>query len=274
MRSIFLLLCLLASTSLLAAAPCPQPLRVGISSIGYSYYVQADGTPAGSAFDFYAELSQRSGCTFELSPLPRVRAWHDAELRQLDIISPTIRTAERDKHGYFIEYFRNRNDLIVHRNLSPRIHNIEQLLADPTLKIGLVRGHANGAYFDRRLQALASSPRIELSTEPRNIFLKLQAGRIQATLMTAGLYQKELDDLAMNNQVRIIEVPESDGFAVGLYLSRMTLEQPTIDWLHQHIGAMIADGSLRRLLNRRHGKALTERFYPPQTLNPAAASPG
>jgi hypothetical protein len=104
---------------------------------------------------------------------------------------------------------------------------------------------------------------VEYSAYPSNIFLKLQAGRIQATLMTAGLYQKELDQLGLHDQLRIIHVPESDAFSIGLYLSRLTLASQEIDWLSQHVQAMISDGSLRKLLSRNHGKALTAEFYLP-----------
>jgi polar amino acid transport system substrate-binding protein len=264
MRALTLLLgLLLIQTQALAETPCPQPLRVGISQIGYSYYVREDGTPAGSSFDFYNELTRRSGCVFELIPQPRVRTWHEAEQRHLDIVSPTFRTPERDRHGQFVEYFRNRNDLILLRDLAQKITTFEQLLDDPTIVIGLVRGHSNGAYFDARLQALMGTPRVQLSPNAHNVFLKLRAGRIQATLMTAGLYQKELDELELSDDVRIIQVPQADALAVGLYLSRLTLTPPTSDWLSQHVRAMVEDGTLRALLSRRHGKRLTERFYTP-----------
>lgn len=260
---------LLSSAPSLAGEHCPRTYRVGVSQIGYSYYLLDDGTPAGSSFDFYAELTRRSGCTFEIDPLPRARAWHEAKLQHLDIISPTIRTAERDQVGVFIEYFKARNDILVDRRAGEHIQSLEQVLADPKVKIGLVRGHSSGPYFDKRLQALEKLQRIEFSSYPSNIFIKLQAGRIQATLMTAGVYQKELDQLGLQDQVRIIHVPESDAFSIGLYLSRLTLSRAEIDWLSQHVQAMISDGSLRKLLSRNHGKALTAEFYqtaptPPQ----------
>lgn len=252
---------LLNSTPSLAGEHCPRPYRVGVSQIGYSYYLLDDGTPAGSAFDFYAELSRRSGCTFALDPLPRMRAWHEAKLQHLDIISPTIRTPQRDEVGVFIEYFKVRNDILVDRRAGEHIQSLEQLLADPKAKIGLVRGHSSGPYFDERLHPLEQQQRLELSPYPSNIFVKLQAGRIQATVMTAGLYQKELDQLGLQDQVRIIHVPESDAYGIGLYLSRLTLGRQEINWLSQHVQAMISDGSLRKLLSRNHGRALTAEFY-------------
>ena len=263
MRWLALLLGLLAHGLALAKSPCPQPLRVGISQIGYSYYLREDGTPAGSSFDFYEELARRSGCVFTLVPQPRIRAWHDSEQRQLDVISPTFRTPERDQHGQFVEYFRNRNDIIILRSAAQKIATLEQLLADPAITIGLIRGHSNGPYFDERLQPLKETARVQMSPNARNVFLRMHAGRVQATLMTAGLYQKELDDLQLSDEVRIIQVPQADTLAVGLYLSRLTLEQTTIDWLSRHVRAMVADGTLRTLLSRRHGKALTERYYAP-----------
>ena len=192
---------LLSSAPSQASEHCPRTYRVGVSQIGYSYYLLDDGTPAGSSFDFYAELARRSGCTFEIDPLPRMRAWHEAKLQHLDIISPTIRTAERDQMGVFIEYFKARNDILVDRRAGEHIQSLEQVLADPKVKIGLVRGHSSGPYFDKRLQALEKLQRIEFSSYPSNIFIKLQAGRIQATLMTAGIYQKELDQLGLQDQV-------------------------------------------------------------------------
>jgi polar amino acid transport system substrate-binding protein len=262
MPAIVLLFCLLLlSGATQAASNCSHAYRVGISQIGYSYYLLDDGTPAGSSFDFYQELGQRSGCTFQLRPLPRMRAWHEADLQHLDIVSPTIRTAERDRQGVFVEYFKNRNDILIDRRHTAGIDSLAQLLADPSIKIGLIRGHSSGPYFDQRLAPLYAQQRIQLSPTAHNLFLKLQAGRIQATVMTAGVYQKELDDLALGEQLRIIQVPESDAFGVGLYLSRRTLDQASIDWLRQHVQAMIADGTLRKLLSKQHGKALTERFY-------------
>jgi polar amino acid transport system substrate-binding protein len=273
MPALVLMFCLLLSGAAWADGHCSHTYRVGISQIGYSYYLGEDGTPAGSAFDFYEELTRRSGCTFQLVPLPRMRAWHDAGLRQLDIISPTIRTEERDQQGVFVEYFKNRNDILIDRRHAAGIHSLSQLLADPNISIGLIRGHSNGPYFDRQLLPLAERQRIQLSTNPHNLFLKLQAGRIQATVMTAGLYQKELDELGLGEQLRIIPVPESDAFSVGLYLSRLTLSQASIDWLSLHVRAMIADGTLRQLLSKRHGKTLTARLYqqtPPNSGEPHA----
>jgi len=269
LSALALLLGLLLSSSAWAERNCSHAYRVGISQIGYSYYLLDDGTPAGSSFDFYRELGQRSGCTFQLWPLPRMRAWHEAGLQQLDIISPTIRTAERDRQGVFIEYFKNRNDILIDRRHGAGIDSLEQLLADPGITIGLIRGHSSGPYFDQRLAPLHAQQRIQLSTTPQMLFRQLQAGRIQATVMTAGIYQKELDDLALGEQLRIIQVPESDAFSIGLYLSRLTLDQPSIDWLSLHIHAMLADGTLRRLLSRRHGQPLTEHFYQ-QAPGPAA----
>ncbi len=256
------------SSAAWAESTCSHAYRVGISQIGYSYYLLDDGTPAGSSFDFYEELERRSGCTFQLWPLPRMRAWHDAGMQQLDIVSPTIRTAERDRQGVFIEYFKNRNDILIDRRHGANIDNLEQLLAEPSITIGLIRGHSSGPYFDQRLAPLYAQQRIQLSTTPQMLFRQLQAGRIQATVMTAGIYQKELDDLALGEQLRIIQVPESDAFSIGLYLSRLTLDQPSIDWLSLHIRAMLADGTLRRLLAKRHGRALTEQFYQ-QTSSPS-----
>jgi polar amino acid transport system substrate-binding protein len=273
MPALVLVLCLLLGAPAWADSHCSQVYRVGISQIGYSYYLQEDGTPAGSSFDFYEELGRRSGCRFQLLPLPRMRAWHDAGLRQLDIISPTIRTEERDQQGVFVEYFKNRNDILIDRQRGAGIETLAQLLADPDISIGLIRGHSNGPYFDRQLLPLAERQRIQLSTNPHNLFLKLQAGRIQATVMTAGLYQKELDELGLGEQLRIIPVPESDAFSVGLYLSRLTLSQASIDWLSLHVRAMIADGTLRQLLSKRHGKTLTARLYqqtPPNSGEPHA----
>lgn len=274
MPAIVLLLGLLSlSGAAQAASNCSHTYRVGISQIGYSYYLLDDGTPAGSAFDFYKELGQRSGCTFQLWPLPRMRAWYEAGLQQLDIISPTIRTAERDQQGVFVEYFKNRNDILIDRRHGAGIDSLAQLLADPSIKIGLIRGHSNGPYFDRQLLPLIDQQRIQLSTTPRNLFHKLKAGRIQATVMTAGIYQKELDDLALHEQLRIIQVSESDAFSVGLYLSRLTLDQPSTDWLRLHIQAMIADGTLRKLLSKHHGKTLTEGYYQHPTPDPQQERP-
>ena len=81
---------LLSSAPSLAGEHCPRTYRVGVSQIGYSYYLLDDGTPAGSSFDFYAELARRSGCTFEIDPLPRARAWHEAKLQHLDIAGLSV----------------------------------------------------------------------------------------------------------------------------------------------------------------------------------------
>ena len=68
---------------------------------------------------------------------------------------------------------------------------------------------------------------------------------------------------ALSDEVRVIQVPQADALSIGLYLSRLTLTPATIDWLSQHVRAMVDDGTLRRLLSRQHGKRLTERFYAP-----------
>lgn len=256
---------LLASLLLIAAGPClahdcPRDYRVGVSPIGYSYYLDAQGQPTGSSFDFYAELSRRSGCNFKLTAVPRARSWYLLEKQEVDLITPTIRTPERDHLGVFIEYFRGHSDLLIRRELAAQIHSLSDFIAQPTLQLGLVRGHSNGPALDGQI-ALLDGNRVQYAADPHNVFLRLQAGRIQGTIMPAGLYQKEVDDLALHDQLQLIRIAEADAFATGAYLSRLSMGPKELAHLQQHIQSMLDDGTLRELLTRRHGKPLTDRYY-------------
>lgn len=259
-RRLSSLLVLLLSGSALAGTPCNREYRVGVSPIGYSYYLDAEGQPTGSSFDFYEELSRRSGCRFQLDPMPRARAWYLLERHQVDLITPTFRTPERDHLARFVEYFKTRSDLLIRRELGPRIKSLSDFLDDPALQLGMVRGHVNGPRLDDRLTQLPAA-RLQLSPDAHNVFIRMMAGRVDGTLMTAGLYQKEVDMLDLHDQLQLVRLPEADALPTGAYLSRLSLSLSERRHLEQHIRAMLNDGTLRTLLSRRHGKPLTDRYY-------------
>lgn len=242
---------------------------MGVSPIGYSYYLDKQGQPTGSSIDFYAELSRRSGCRFRIDPMPRARAWYLLERHQVDLITPTVRTPERDHLARFVEYFKSRSDLLVRREPGPQINSLKAFLNDSSLRLGMVRGHVNGPALDDRLARLPAE-RLNLSPDAHNVFVRLMAGRIDGTLMPAGLYQKEVDSLGLHDRLQLIRLPQADALPTGAYLSRLSLTPSERRHLERHIRSMLEDGSLRTLLSRRHGKQLTDRYYETPAIAGAA----
>ena len=251
--------------------PCSREYRVGVSPIGYSYYLDKQGQLTGSSIDFYAELSRRSGCRFRIDPMPRARAWYLLERHEVDLITPTVRTPDRDHLARFVEYFKTRSDLLIRRELGAHINSLDAFLDDPALQLGMVRGHVNGPVLDNRLARLPPG-RLSLSPDAHNVFVRLMAERLDGTLMPAGLYQKEVDSLGLHDHLQLIRLPEADALPTGAYLSRLSLTLSERRHLERHIRAMLEDGTLRTLLSRRHGKQLTDRYYEipaPDTLSVA-----
>ena len=161
--------------------------------------------------------------------------------------------------------------LLIRRELGAHINSLDAFLDDPALQLGMVRGHVNGPVLDNRLARLPPG-RLSLSPDAHNVFVRLMAGRLDGTLMPAGLYQKEVDSLGLHDHLQLIRLPEADALPTGAYLSRLSLTLSERRHLERHIRAMLEDGTLRTLLSRRHGKQLTDRYYEipaPDTLSVA-----
>ncbi|HEY9102848.1 substrate-binding periplasmic protein [Chitinimonas sp.] len=242
-----LLLGLLLCGCLLAQAACERPLRVGVGALGAAYYQGPDG-PQGIVVDLMTELSRRSGCTFRTEALPRQRLWAMYANGDIDLVPAALKTPERDLSGDFVLYAASRTDLLLRKRHSlATIRNMNDVQATPKLNLGLVRGVTPAGRIEGFIPGLERAGRIEYSPDFDQLFVKLQAGRLDAVLAPVVFYERKLKELGLTETMRVVQLPEAVFSPAGIYLQRKRIEAADRKRLTAAIESMRADGTVRAI---------------------------
>ena len=250
---------LLALSLAQAAAACSRELRVGISELGYGVYLN-DGQWQGIVPDLVAELSQRSGCQLRLVSRPRARLLMEFDQGQLDIVTTAVRTAERDRVGWFLPYSYAVQDLIVVGDPIPL--SLEELRRLPDARLGLVRGVRLGRRLNEQVSAMLTSHQAEYSPDFDNLAARLAAGRLKAALIPNVIYAKLKDDRKLPARVTTVRLAESQLEPLGLYVNRRHVSEEDLQQVAHHLEALKHDGRMVAAYLRHVGEIETRRLSP------------
>lgn len=221
---------------------CAAPIRLAYSP-NPIFYHEGKGLDA----DLLAELGRRSGCRFEVKVIPRAQIWTALQRGELDMATSAVATVERRRLAFFVPYLNLRERLIVPLDMSLDLSSLDDFVAQPGKRLGVIAGYHHGAYLDAMLRIMASQGRVREYADERSNFVALLNGEVDGLIgHSLGLYGL-LRDPRMRYRFRVIELNHEPGVARGLVLARGHFSPAqSAEWLRL-LEDMRLDGKLARI---------------------------
>ena len=231
-----------------------------MSDLGLGSYVE-QGQVRGVIPELIQELQSRSGCRLELVQLPRARALLEFERGEIDIVTSMLRTPERDLLGAYLPYGYTKHDMLVVPEAASGIRSLADLIRQPDLRLGVVRGIRTNSRIDAHVEQLLVIRRAEYSPDYVNLSAKLNARRLQAAVMPNAVYIKLMRDGSLPADIAVIDDPLARPQVLGLYVNRKTVPHAAITCLDKQLADMAHSGWVRQAYVRHFGEAETRRMY-------------
>ncbi|KUM03201.1 ABC transporter substrate-binding protein [Chromobacterium subtsugae] len=247
-RNICLALALLFAT-VCQAAPnpaCPNgPLRVGFYKFGAAYRMGQ-----GYDVDMVRELARRLHCQIASeTELPRLRALKMLASGQIDIGTSTLATPDRLAYAWIYPYNHTKNMVLLHPSLKER--TLPDLLNDPALRWGMVRGYRHSPEQDQFLGQLDAQRRLVVADDEDDLYRMLNDGIVTAAFALPGSYGRWLRDPLLAKRIAVLDLfPASTPIASGMALSKVRFSRQAAERWHQELLKMDQDGSLLGILRR------------------------
>jgi polar amino acid transport system substrate-binding protein len=251
--------CLLWCAAALAQAGCGE-ITVAYYDHGALYSRDPAGQWHGVDKDVVEELGRRSGCKFKGYVDSRVRIWTSMKSGALDMTVSGIPTPEREKFAHFIPYLGTRNYVLVAKDVSVR--TMDEFLANPALKIAVVRSFLHGEPYESWLEKLRSQGRVYEASDYSGIIRLLQIGRVQAVLALPTSWVPILRREGMTGDVRIMDWADDQSVIGALVLSRKRIDPATVSVLKKHMKDMLDDGTMKAIYTRHLGAELAPALLP------------
>ncbi len=231
------------------AGPC-TPLRAGMSPLGVAFFKQ-DGQARGYDVELLQEMARRLGCGFEIVEMNRPRIFQSLERGELiDLATSTSRTPERDQYATFVPMAQTRDYLLVHSQLATPGFDLNQFVAAPGLRLGILAGSNYSSVINARLAVMASQGRVETTVNADALIPRLIAGRYDGLIVTPAYFVAALRDMPEAKDLRALPVQESEPYLSGIYLSRKSLDENRRQRIREALEAIHQDGTLLRILRR------------------------
>ncbi|MFZ6655133.1 substrate-binding periplasmic protein [Undibacterium sp. TJN19] len=235
--------------------PCGS-INLAYYEDGNLFYGLGNGMYAGIDKDVIEELGRRSGCQFKTSVESRIRIWTRLSENVLDMSVSGIATPEREKFAHFIPYFATRNYAILHKKLPAAAKTMDGFLADPSLKVAIVKGFRHGTAYDAWLDKLRAQNRVYEVADFNTVTRLFAAHRVAAMLAlpTGWLPLQKQKDIW--NQMLIRDWSPNDRTVFSLIVSKERVSKAVVDLLEKHVREMREDGSMERLFAQTVGAEL------------------
>ncbi|KMN29734.1 hypothetical protein VI26_22455 [Chromobacterium sp. LK1] len=237
---------ILATPAALGETACPAAgLKVGYYLLGGAY---EEGR--GYDVDLVHELARRLGCKIvQEEAYPRIRVLKMVEHGQLNLATSTIPTADRQKYAWIYPYFYSKNMILLSHHVNPR--TLDQLLIDPAVKWGVIRGYRHSPEQDAFLEQLAKRGKVVMANDERDLYAMLSQRIITAAFALPLSYDRWLNSPALSGQVEVLDLfPTSERVAGGLVLAHSDFSQQQAEQWQAQLQQMIKDGSLRKILGK------------------------
>src|SRR5262249_40911547 len=121
---------------------CDRPVHLAYYEFGPLYH-----GGVGIDRDVVEELGRRAGWVFETALKPRAQIWQELQDDKLDMATSGLRTDARNQFAYFVPYLGMKNVFIAEQSIAGGIESFDDVVGNPHLKIGVVKGYIHGAYF-------------------------------------------------------------------------------------------------------------------------------
>ncbi|WP_343730076.1 transporter substrate-binding domain-containing protein [Duganella sp.] len=236
-------------------------LRSAFYEYGALYYKAADGRWTGIDKDVVDEVARRMGCTIEASTDSRVRIWAGLSGGTIDMSVSAVSTPEREKIGRVIPYLSERNYVLLQKDVSAHIRSMDDFLADPAIKIGVIKSFKHGKAYDAWLERLRAKGRVYEAPDYEAMLRLFKVGRVQAMMAISSGWYPLLKQEQMSGNYRIMDwAPPKDAVVGGLILSRQHVDEALAMRFRQTIRAMREDGTLKRIFERHLDAELAARL--------------
>ncbi|WP_367850083.1 substrate-binding periplasmic protein [Rhodoferax sp. WC2427] len=230
---------------------CPdRPIRFAYFEMGALY-----SRGVGIDRDLVDALQQRSGCSFAAAVQPRARTWMELERGNLDMTASALSTPAREKFAWFADYFVDRNRLLLRAELPVAIRSLAELLADPQVRVGVVRGFVHGAALDGVVAQLRDQGRLEEVEDQETLYRMLAGRRFDAIFGYPYVYAQYLRQNQMAAKVRVVELATLPTARSYLAMSHKAFTQAQAQRWQELLNGMRADGSLQAIFQKHLGAA-------------------
>ncbi len=207
-------------------AACSRVIKVPVATTGNSVLIDGESV-SGVYPELLRGLTDKEGCSFAFTAVPRARLEVLFESGRADLLIPASRTPRRDQHGSFVALVHNRPMLMSLQSTRPAITTVQQLLDQTTLKLALVRGFDYGPAYQELVTALGRQGRLILDVDALSVARLLKSGAADATIMAttilAGAVQDDERVRDVLDRLRIEALAELPWGDSGVYLSNTTL---------------------------------------------------
>lgn len=207
-------------------AKCSRSIQVPVAPIGQSVVIEGDNI-SGIYPELLRSLTDKEGCSFTFSEVPRARLELLFETGRADLLIPASKTPKRDASGTFVALVQNRATLLSLQSNRQSIKSLRELQDHSTLKVALVRGFDYGPAYQELVKALDKQGRLILDVDALSVARLLKAGTAHLTIMAptilAGAVQDDERLRDLNERLRIEPVEELPWGYSGVYLSNTAL---------------------------------------------------
>ena len=210
-----------------AHAACSRVINVPMSATGQSVMIDGD-TISGIYPDLLRSLSDKEGCTFAMSDVPRARLEILFETGRADLLIPASKTPKRDALGTFVALIHNRATLLSIQSNRATIKTMRELQDNNSkLKVALVRGFDYGQVYQELITTLGKQGRLILEVDALSVARLLKAGTADVSIMAptilAGAVQSDERVRDIVDKLRIEPLDDLPWGDSGVYISNTAL---------------------------------------------------
>jgi polar amino acid transport system substrate-binding protein len=242
----------LCAGSVLAGPHCPQtPVRVDFLEFGVFYKSTRNAMGTGIDRDLVDELSKRSGCSFDGKVQARARTWLELKAGNVDMTTSGVRTEEREAFFWFLPYHRTHHVVLLGSAAPPSVNTLAEFEANPTLKVGVVRGFKHSSFYDPLIAKWAQAGRVIEHVDEALLMGALQRGEVAAVVSSAGVYHLYTNAETGPHKLRVMDWDPGNMQVIGnLVLSKARFDQAEATKWGLLLKDMQRDGSLLRIFRK------------------------
>jgi polar amino acid transport system substrate-binding protein len=245
-----------------SAATVPEPpcgtMTLAYYELGALFYRTDDGEYSGIDKDVVEELERRTSCRFKTSVESRVRIWSQLSGNTLDMSVSGISTPEREKFARFIPYFSTRNYVLMNKDTPLSAQTMEGFLANPALQVAVVKSFRHGPVYDEWLDKLRAQKRVHEAADFETVMRLFSVNRVNAVLALPTSFQLFLQQHKLLDTTLIKDWSPTDRVVHSLIVSRVRVNQNSVDILEKGMRSMREDGSLDKIFKRHIGDSLAK----------------
>lgn len=241
-------------------ATCSRAMNVPMSSTGLSVVVNGD-TVSGIYPDLLRAMSsEKEGCTFTLTTVPRARQEILFMTGRADVLIPATKTPKRDALGTFVPIIHNRALLLSLQSKRPAMGSVRELLAQPGFKLAVVRGFDYGEAYQDMVAALARQGRLVQEVDALSVARLLKAGTVDATFMAptilAGAVQGDERVRLLIDGLRMEALEDIPWGVSGAYISNTSLTPEDKAAVHAALERAVRSGDVWKSFQRYYSPAI------------------